>query len=84
MMKVTCISDEYKPESFPASRWIKKGKTYTLVKVLNMAIQGGQGFVLEEIDMAGCEPYVCFGAWRFRPLQEGPKQIEENELELAL
>ena len=83
-MKVLCINSDHKPNDFPSSKWIKKDQEYTVVKVLNMAIQGGQGLVLEEIDMTGCEPYVCFGAWRFRPLHEAPEEVAENELELAL
>jgi hypothetical protein len=83
-MKVICINDQHRPESFPASKWIKKGQTYTVVKILDMIIQGGKGLVLEEIDMTGCEPYTAFGAWRFRPLHEELEEIAVNELEWML
>jgi hypothetical protein len=83
-VKVLCINSDHKPNDFPASKWIKKGQKYTVVKVLDMVIQGGQGLVLEEIDMTGCEPYKAFGAWRFRPLHETPEEIAVNELEWML
>lgn len=82
-MKVICINDQHRPAEFPANKWIKEGQPYTVVKVLNMAIQGGLGFVLEEIDMNGCEPYVSFGAWRFGIPQEQPEEELTEELELT-
>jgi hypothetical protein len=74
--QVICLNDQHRPAEFPSSKWIKKGEPYTVINVLNLRIQGGQGFVLEEIDMTGCDPYRCFAAWRFAVPVEA-KDIEE-------
>jgi len=76
LFKVVCKNDEHKPNDFPSSKWIRKDQEYTVINILNHVIQGGQGFVLEEIDMTGCEPFVSFGAWRFSV----PVEIVEEEL----
>lgn len=63
--QVICINDQHRPADFPSSKWIKKGESYTVIKIRNHVIQGGTGFVLEEIDMSDCGIYQAFGSWRF-------------------
>jgi len=80
LFKVICKNDQHRPENFPSNKWVKKGAEYTVINILNHVIQGGQGFVLEEIDMTGCEPFVSFGAWRFSvPVEIVEEELVENE-----
>lgn len=78
--EVICIDDTFKPESIPTSKWVKKGKKYTVIKIDRMLIQGGAlGFQLEEIDLTDCVPYLYFSAARF-----GIPSSEEGSIELAV
>lgn len=64
--EVTCIDDSNKPNDIPASRWVKKGQKYTVIKVAKMLIQGGLvGFKLEELNIDEFFPYQFFAANRF-------------------
>ena len=64
--EVTCIDDSNKPNDIPSSRWVKKGQTYTVIKVAKMLIQGGLvGFKLEELNIDEFFPYQFFAANRF-------------------
>lgn len=86
--EVICIDDQHRPAEFPSSKWIKKDQIYTVIKIKNHVISGGQGFVLQEIDMSGCEPFESFGAWRFAPLHEAPLKealdVLETPIEVSL
>lgn len=54
------------------NKWIKKGNPYTVIDVIKCNSQGGAiAFVLEEIDLKGCEPYKGFNAERFTLVIEG-------------
>lgn len=82
--EVICINDQHRPAEFPVSKWIKKDLVYTVIGIKNHVISGGQGFVLNEIDLNGCEPYDSFGSWRFVPVDALPineltEQLEINE-----
>lgn len=77
-----CQNDQHRPAEFPSSKWVKKDQPYTVIGIKNHVITGGQGFVLKEIDMKGCEPYDSFGAWRFVSVEGKP--IEEIMEELAI
>lgn len=92
--KVICIHDGERPNDIPTSRWIVKGKEYTVITVERMNMQGNSiGYELDEIDLAECcFPYTRFGAWRFAiPLSQFATEHKENtapvekeeELELA-
>ena len=70
--EVICINDKDRPNEIPLSKWVKKGKTYTVIRFAKMAIQGGYGVQLQEIDLSDCRPYDFFGAHRFAPLHDGP------------
>lgn len=70
--EVICINDKDRPNEIPLSKWVKTGKTYTVIHIAKMAIQGGYGVQLQEIDLSDCSPYNFFGAHRFAPLHEAP------------
>lgn len=80
-MKVLCINDKNRPAELPTSKWIKKDEIYTVIDVIKCTSQGGIfGYVLEEIDLKGYEPYMCFSAHRFAlPIED--KVIKEEILE---
>lgn len=78
--KVVCIDDRDRPGDVPNTKWVKKGKIYTVISIEKMNMQNGQiGFELEEIDLSDCFPYTRFAAWRF-----GIPVNEFKEVELKL
>lgn len=79
--EVVAINDKDRPNEIPLSKWIKAGKTYTVIRIAKMAIQGGYGVQLEEIDLSDCRPYDFFGAHRFAPLHDGPLKEALDVLE---
>lgn len=82
--EVTCIDDSNKPNDIPSSRWVKKGQTYTVIKVAKMLIQGGLvGFKLEELNIDEFFPYQFFAANRFA-IQLNPAWDIEAQLEKLL
>jgi len=84
MMKVLCVNDANRPNEIPASKWIKEGETYHVVDVIKCNVQGGaHGYVLQEIDLSGCDPYKCFSVKRFIPVHT-VMLTEEELLELQL
>ncbi len=88
-MKVVCINDLKKPVSIPETQWIKKGKAYTVVRVVKMGIQANTlGFDLEEVNLEGCFPYEFYDAKRFLPedmvdQKDMAVEVVEEELELV-
>ena len=88
-MKVVCINDSNKPDKVPAAQWIKKGKAYTVVRVVKMGIQANTlGFDLEEVNLEGCFPYEFYDAKRFLPedmvdQKDMAVEVVEEELELV-
>jgi hypothetical protein len=89
-MIVVCINDKDRPNEIPTSKWIEKGKEYTVIKADYMNMQNKiLGYQLQEIDLSGCFPYLYFAASRFaikedQPEKELEKEVEfEEELELA-
>jgi hypothetical protein len=73
----------------PETQWVKKGKAYTVVRAVKMAIQANMlGFDLEEINLEGCFPYEFYDAKRFLPedmvkQEEVAVEVIEEELELV-
>lgn len=64
--KAMCLNSRNKPDGIPNSKWIEEGKTYTVIKVSKMMIQGGVlGFKLAELNIDDCFPYQYFSASRF-------------------
>ncbi len=81
--KVICLDDSNRPESIPTSKWIKKGESYTVIKIGKLLIQNGLvGFKLQEVNIDDCYPYQFFSAKRFG-IPTPDKWIEE-ELERLL
>ena len=77
--KLICINDSNRPNEIPANKWVKKGEQYTAIGAIKCNSQGGvYGYVLEEIDLTGCDPYICFGVYRFGVPVE-PVKVEEKE-----
>jgi hypothetical protein len=88
-MKVVCINDSNRAAKIPEAQWVKKGKTYTVVRAVKMGIQANTiGFDLEEINLHGCFPYEYYDAKRFLPedmvkQEDVAVEIIEEELELV-
>lgn len=80
--KVICIHDEDRINDIPLSRWVVKGREYTVIKVERLLAQGGTlGYELEEIDLTPCFPYTRFGAWRFAiPLSQFVEELKKEEV----
>jgi hypothetical protein len=81
-MKCICINDKDRPNEIPLSKWVEKGKEYTITKVMIMKIQGSiAGVKLAELNIDDYFPYQYFALWRFAfPISEMAKLIEEKEL----
>jgi hypothetical protein len=84
-MKVRCINSSSKPAKIPEDQWIKKGKIYTITKLVRMAIQGNKmGVLLKEVSMSpSCFPYEYYDADRFIPEELYVAEEEESVSELA-
>jgi len=64
--KALCINAKNRPDGIPTSKWLEEGKTYTVIKVAKLMIQGGiLGFKLEELNIDEYFPYQFFAANRF-------------------
>jgi len=82
-MKVICIDDKNRPNEIPISRWIKKGKKYTIIKVSYMVQQDIYGCQLEEIDNSDLFPWTHFALSRFAVSKEDVLEaVKNHELEL--
>jgi len=82
-MKVICINDSNKPTKIPLEQWIKKGETYTITRLIHLAITPGKmGVLLKEVQLdASCFPYEFYDADRFVP--EELFSSEESVSEIA-
>jgi hypothetical protein len=82
-MKVICVNDSDRPNEIPLSKWVKKDKLYTIIKVWHIRMKPGTyGVELAEIDLSDCFPYLYFSATRFKPMnQEDIEAILEKALE---
>lgn len=81
-MKVICINDKDRPNEIPTSKWVEKGKEYTVSKADYMNMQNKiMGYQLEEIDLSGCFPYQYFAASRFAIKEDVPEESIEKEVE---
>ena len=64
--KAVCIDAKNRPDGIPTSKWLEEGKTYTVIKVAKLMVQGGMlGFKLEELNIDEYFPYQFFAANRF-------------------
>jgi hypothetical protein len=88
-VRVVCINDSNRPLKIPENQWVKKGKAYTVVRVVKMGIQANTlGFDLEEVNLEGCFPYEFYDAKRFLPedmvdQKDMAVEVVEEELELV-
>ena len=79
-MKVTCVNDKCFPNEIPKSKRVIAGQDYTVIKVMKCNSQGGIiGYEIEEISLAGCEPYLYFSADRFAVPTPDEVMVEEEE-----
>lgn len=66
MIECICIDDSGRPNDLPLSKWVKKGKKYTIIYVTLVLGQRQLAFELQEIDLdESCYPYQYFLASRF-------------------
>jgi len=84
-LRVICINDSNKPSKVPVEQWIKKGNTYTITRLVRMAIQGNKmGVLLKEVSMPpSCFPYEFYDADRFIPEELYTEEEKESVSELA-
>lgn len=69
-MTVVCINDSDRPNGIPASKWVVKGKKYTIINFERMLqMPGVFGVELAEIDLSDCFPYTRFTSTRFAPVE---------------
>jgi hypothetical protein len=68
-MVVICVNDSNKPLKIPLEQWIKKGETYTITRLIHLAITPGKmGVLLKEVQLSSsCFPYEFYDADRFVP-----------------
>lgn len=77
-MKVVCVKDEGRPNEIPTTKWVKKGDVYTVIDYIKCNIQGGKiAYILEEIDLSGCEPWKGFSEDRFVPTDWIAQKLRE-------
>jgi hypothetical protein len=82
-MRVVCINDSDRPNDIPISKWVVKGKEYTVIKISKMIMQGNiLGVQLEEIDLSDCVPHLFFAATRFAEIEPSKEKKEEKIEEL--
>jgi len=81
-IEVVCINDEYKPETIPLSKWVKKGRTYHIVKIMKLKMQGGiAGVKLAELNIDEYFPYQYFALSRFDfPIVKLAEAIASKEM----
>ena len=66
VIKCICIDDKNRPSKIPLTKWVKKGKEYSVVYTLMIKPQNTLGVQLAQIDLdETCRPYTFFLANRF-------------------
>jgi hypothetical protein len=82
MNKVICTDDSMKPNDISNKNWIKKGQTYTVVKMCISKLTGDKYFVLNEVQPDN-KLYGGFNIKRFGIAPEDIEElIEKDELQL--
>lgn len=78
--EVMCMDDSNRPNDIPTSKWVKQHNIYTVTKVGRFNVQNGLiGFILKEIDLSDCAPYIAFAAWRFGIVEDNVIHNAEEE-----
>lgn len=63
---VICINDSDRPAEIPTSKWITKGKPYTIIEFMVLNIQNKAiGVRLAEVSLEACFPYKYYLLSRF-------------------
>lgn len=75
--KVIFVDASNKPADFPTSKWPIKDNLYNVIEAFK-DMNGTLTFVLEEINLEGCYPYLGFAATRFR--QPTPEEIIQEQI----
>ena len=79
-MKVICIDDSYKPNSISNSHWIKKGETYTVVKISQNMLSREMFFILEEVEPDD----KTFGGYKVNRFSFTEEEILEFEAQVGI
>lgn len=78
MIKCVCINNDNRPNRVPESKWLEKGKEYTLAFTMTVHPQKTLAFQLQEIELdETCSPYSWFLASRFAFKQEDLEKLIE-------
>lgn len=78
MIKCVCIDNDNRPSRVPESKWLEKGKEYTLAFTMTVHPQKTLAFQLQEIELdEACSPYSWFLASRFAFKQEDLQKLIE-------
>lgn len=79
---VICLNDQHRPSEIPTTHWVKKGETYTVIRIMKCHAQGGiYGYELEEINLKPFSPWEYFAVHRFAvpgDISELEEVIEEE------
>jgi hypothetical protein len=83
MIKAVCMDDANRPNDIPIEEWIERGKTYTIIKVINNLKKGRVGrvsqcLVLKEVHISNSK-YAGYNVHRFRPISYGEALTESLE-----
>jgi len=78
MIKCICIDNDNRPSRVPETKWLEKGKEYTLAFSMTVLPQKKLAFQLQEIDLDdSCSPYTWFLANRFAFRKEDTDKLIE-------
>lgn len=78
MIKCVCINNENRPSKVPESKWLEKGKEYTLAFSITVLPQKELAFQLQEIELDdSCSPYTWFLASRFAFKKDDLEKLAE-------
>ena len=78
MIKCVCIDNDNRPSRVPETKWLEKGKEYTLDFTMTVHPQKKLAFQLKEIELdESCSPYTWFLANRFAFRQEDIESLIE-------
>lgn len=78
MIKCVCIDNENRPSKVPETKWLEKGKEYTLAFTMTVYPQKKLAFQLQEIELdESCSPYTWFLANRFAFREEDLEKLIE-------
>lgn len=67
-MKVICVDDSNRPKEIPEKEWIKKGKQYTVIKLVHNLKQNVKSFKLKEISIS-TPKYSGYAVRRFADIK---------------